>query len=122
LFDLTVSLMVLAAVVIGGRWGLAGVVLGALTVAAYDRVLVDVVSSVVPVDLHASSYFLFGAALYAAILLRVRSATGYRMSSPVVVVRSVPSGSLTRSEPSASAPSTTTSSSPSGSRSTNLRR
>jgi branched-chain amino acid transport system permease protein len=117
LFDLTVSLMVLAAVVIGGRWGLAGVVLGALIVAAYDRLLVDVVTSVVHVDLHASSYALFGGALYAAILVRARPATGYRISSPVVVSRSLPSASLTRSEPSSSAPSTTTSSSAPTSRS-----
>jgi branched-chain amino acid transport system permease protein len=85
LFDLTVSLMVLAAVVIGGRWGLAGVVLGALTVGAYDRVLADGLTSLVRglgsvtgagllanADLHGSSYALFGLALYGAILLRVR--------------------------------------------------
>ncbi|MBV9168634.1 MAG: hypothetical protein JOZ81_00940 [Chloroflexi bacterium] len=83
LFDLTVSLMVLAAVVIGGRWGLAGIVLGALTVGAYDRVLADALTSLLravgnstgldvlaSADLHASSYALFGLALYAAILLR----------------------------------------------------
>jgi branched-chain amino acid transport system permease protein len=83
LFDLTVSLMVLAAVVIGGRWGLAGVVLGALTVGAYDRVLADALTSALhglgrlpgadmlaAADLHGSSYALFGLALYAAILLR----------------------------------------------------
>jgi branched-chain amino acid transport system permease protein len=85
LFDLTVSLMVLAAVVIGGRWGIGGVVLGALTVAAYDRVLADVFTSIVRgigsasgigvlagLDLHGASYALFGVALYAAILLRTR--------------------------------------------------
>jgi branched-chain amino acid transport system permease protein len=85
LFDLTVSLMVLAAVVIGGRWGLGGVVLGALTVAAYDRVLADVLTSLLrglgsvvgssalaAADLHAASYALFGGALYVAILLRSR--------------------------------------------------
>src|SRR5207248_8319769 len=85
LFDLTVSLMVLAAVVIGGRWGLGGVVLGALTVAAYDRVLADVLTSILrglgsatgiaalgATDLHGASYALFGLALYAAILLRSR--------------------------------------------------
>ena len=44
-FDLTLSLMVLAAVAIGGRWGLLGVVGGALLVAMYDRVLVDAVSA-----------------------------------------------------------------------------
>jgi branched-chain amino acid transport system permease protein len=85
-FDLTVSLMVLAGVVIGGRWGLAGVVLGGLTVGAYDRVLADVLTGAVrglgattglgalaSADLHGSSYALFGLALYAAILLRSRS-------------------------------------------------
>jgi branched-chain amino acid transport system permease protein len=84
-FDLTVSLMVLAAVVIGGRWGLAGVVLGGLTVGAYDRVLADALSSaargvgaatglpgLAGLDLHGSNYALFGVALYAAILLRSR--------------------------------------------------
>src|SRR3954452_20267 len=44
-FDLTLSLMVLAAVAIGGRWGLPGVVGGALLVALYDRALVDAVSA-----------------------------------------------------------------------------
>jgi branched-chain amino acid transport system permease protein len=85
LFDLTVSLMVLAAVVIGGRWGLAGVILGALTVGVYDRVLGDALTSglraiggatgleaLARADLHASSYALFGLALYSAILLRAR--------------------------------------------------
>jgi branched-chain amino acid transport system permease protein len=84
-FDLTVSLMVLAAVVLGGRWGLGGVVLGALTVAAYDRVLADVSSGLLRTlgtsiglgvlaraDLRSSSYALFGGALYLAILLRAR--------------------------------------------------
>jgi ABC-type branched-subunit amino acid transport system permease subunit len=79
--------MVLAGVVIGGRWGLAGVVLGGLTVGAYDRVLADVLTGAVrgvgtstglgplaAADLHGSSYALFGLALYAAILLRTRSA------------------------------------------------
>jgi branched-chain amino acid transport system permease protein len=69
-FDLTVSLMVLAAVVIGGRWGLVGVVLGALVVAAYDRVLADAVSSLVRLDLRANSSLLFGLALYVGTLLR----------------------------------------------------
>src|SRR5204863_1902975 len=44
-FDLTLSLMVLAAVAIGGRWGLLGVVGGALLVSLYDRVLVDVITT-----------------------------------------------------------------------------
>ena len=44
-FDLTLSLMVLAAVAIGGRWGLLGVVGGALLVSLYDRVLVDLLTA-----------------------------------------------------------------------------
>lgn len=98
LFDLTVSLMVLAAVVIGGRWGLAGVVLGALTVGAYDRVLADALTSglrslgsatgldvLAAVDLHASSYALFGLALYAAILVRARPVgSAGRVSAPTI--------------------------------------
>src|SRR5439155_11136568 len=40
-FDLTVSLMVLAAVVLGGQWGVTGAVFGALAIAAYDRFLVE---------------------------------------------------------------------------------
>jgi branched-chain amino acid transport system permease protein len=84
-FDLTVSLMVLGAVVLGGRWGIVGVVLGALTVAAYDRVLADLSSALVRTvgtaagigvlertDLRSSSFALFGGALYLAILLRAR--------------------------------------------------
>jgi branched-chain amino acid transport system permease protein len=84
-FDLTLSLMVLAAVMIGGRWGVAGVVLGALTVAAYDRLLVDVVTGAVrgaavatglgmlqQVDVRTANYLIFGLALYLAILARAR--------------------------------------------------
>ncbi len=84
-FDLTLSLMVLAAVLIGGRWGIAGVVLGALTVAAYDRVLADLVSDLVhglgslsgltalaSLDLRTQNYLMFGVALYLAILFRTR--------------------------------------------------
>jgi branched-chain amino acid transport system permease protein len=96
LFDFTVSLMVLAAVVIGGRWGLGGVVLGALTVAAYDRVLADLLTSLLrgagsatgvtalsAADLHGASYALFGVALYAAILLRSRPRMAPRVSGAV---------------------------------------
>jgi branched-chain amino acid transport system permease protein len=84
-FDLTVSLMVIAAVVLGGGWGITGVVLGAVAVAAYDRGLADVISAVLrsmgtasdvgvlaSADLRGSSYALFGGALYLAILLRAR--------------------------------------------------
>ena len=84
-FDVTLSLMVLAAVVIGGRWGLGGVVLGALVVAAYDRVLVDVLTAGVrsiggvvgsegrrrahPRD---DNFAVFGIALYLATVWRAR--------------------------------------------------
>ncbi|MBV9358969.1 MAG: ABC transporter permease [Chloroflexi bacterium] len=84
-FDLTLSLMVLAAVLIGGRWGIAGVVLGALTVAAYDRLLADLVTDLVhglgslsgltalaSLDLRTQNYLMFGVALYVAILFRTR--------------------------------------------------
>jgi branched-chain amino acid transport system permease protein len=93
-FDLTVSLMVLAAVVIGGRWGIGGVVLGALTVAAYDRVLADAATSALrtvgaSVDLRANSYVVFGLALYLAVLLRARSLQDQLASSsdPLRAVR-----------------------------------
>ena len=46
-FDFTISLMTLAAVVIGGRWGVAGAILGGLTVALYQYVLVDWLSAFV---------------------------------------------------------------------------
>jgi branched-chain amino acid transport system permease protein len=69
-FDLTVSLMVLAAVVAGSRWGVTGFVLGALAVAAYDRVLVETVGGVIGVDLRAQNLAVFGVALYGSALLR----------------------------------------------------
>ena len=69
-FDLTVSLMVLAAVVAGSRWGVTGIVLGALAVAAYDRVLVEIVGGVIGVDLRAQNLAVFGVALYGTALLR----------------------------------------------------
>ena len=85
-FDLTLSLMVLAAVVIGGRWGIVGVVLGALTVAAYDRLLVEAVNGglhalgavlnapvLVSTDLRGDNFAVFGLALYLATLLRAGS-------------------------------------------------
>jgi ABC-type branched-subunit amino acid transport system permease subunit len=85
-FDLTLSLMVLAAVVIGGRWGIVGVVLGALTVAAYDRLLVEAVNGAVhglgammnvpgllSTDLRGDNFAVFGFALYLATLLRAGS-------------------------------------------------
>jgi len=85
-FDLTLSLMVLAAVVIGGRWGIAGVVVGALTVAAYDRLLVEAlngalhglgavmnVPGLLSTDLRGDNFAVFGLALYLATLLRAGS-------------------------------------------------
>src|SRR5581483_4876087 len=63
-FDFTLSIMVLAAVVIGGRWGLPGVVLGALAVAGYDGLLAA--------DLREDNFLVFGLALYLAILPRAR--------------------------------------------------
>ncbi len=84
-FDLTLSLMVLAAVAIGGRWGPAGVVLGALLVAAYDRLLLEAATDGLRalgaaldaprlrlVDLRGDNFALFGLALYLATLLRAR--------------------------------------------------
>ncbi len=80
-----VSLVVLAAVVIGGRWGLGGVVLGALVVAAYDRVLVDVLTAGLRglggllgsdglrrADLRDDNFAVFGVALYLATVWRAR--------------------------------------------------
>ena len=76
-FDFTVSLMVLSAVVIGGRWGVLGAVLGALAIAAYDRFLVDIVSGGfhalgLAVDLRQHNYIVFGVALLVATLFRAR--------------------------------------------------
>jgi branched-chain amino acid transport system permease protein len=81
-FDLTLSLMVLAAVAIGSRWGLPGVVAGALLVALYDRALVDAVSAGlrglggllgVPLlqatDLRGDNFAVFGLLLYLATLM-----------------------------------------------------
>jgi branched-chain amino acid transport system permease protein len=81
-FDLTLSLMVLSAVVIGGRWGLPGVVAAALLVALYDRVLVDAVSVglrglgtllslplLLATDLRGDNFAVFGLLLYLATLL-----------------------------------------------------
>ena len=82
-FDFTISLMALAAVVIGGRWGVAGAVLGGLTVAAYQYVLVDWLSSLVRLfgtavnvpalmsaDLRMHNFAVFGVALLLATLPR----------------------------------------------------
>ena len=84
-FDFTISLMALAAVVIGGRWGVPGAVLGGLTVAAYQYVLVDWLSggirligfalgqpALMAADLRMHNFAVFGVALLLAILPRAR--------------------------------------------------
>ncbi|MGE3271903.1 MAG: ABC transporter ATP-binding protein, partial [Chloroflexota bacterium] len=86
-FDLTLSLMVLAAVAIGGRWGLAGVVVGALMISLYDRVLVDAINALLRgtgemlgwallrgADLRGDNFLVFGLLLYVATLMPGRSA------------------------------------------------
>ncbi len=84
-FDFSVSLMVLAAVVLGGRWGVTGAILGALAIAAYDRLVVDGltaglhalgaaahVSALVSADLRQHNFAIFGAALFFGTLYRAR--------------------------------------------------
>ena len=93
-FDLTLSLMVLSAVAIGGRWGLLGVVGGALLVALYDRVLVDAVSATLRAlggavgsallqgaDLRGDNVLVFGLLLYLATLLSGRPALARPLAS-----------------------------------------
>lgn len=92
-FDFTISLMALAAVVIGGRWGVAGAVLGGLTVAAYQYVLVDWLSGAVRLvgmavnrpalmsaDLRMHNFAVFGVALLLATLPRARRQNAERSS------------------------------------------
>ena len=89
-FDLTLSLMVLAAVVIGGRWGPPGVILGALAITAYDRILLDVLTgglralgatldipALRATDLRGHNFAVFGLALYLGALLRARAPVWY---------------------------------------------
>ncbi len=84
-FDLTVSLSVLAAVVIGGRWGVAGAAVGALVIATYDRLLVGAINdglhllggtmdlpSLLSADVRGESFAVFGLALYFATIARRR--------------------------------------------------
>jgi branched-chain amino acid transport system permease protein len=71
-FDFTLSLMVLAAVVAGGRWGVGGIALGALAIAAYDRVLVELLGRLVGIDLRPHNLAVFGLALYLTTLARAR--------------------------------------------------
>jgi branched-chain amino acid transport system permease protein len=79
-FDFTLSLMVLAAVVVGGRWGVPGVVIAALAIATYDRVVVDALNGALrqlpllaAIDLREHSFAVFGVALYVATLFRAFS-------------------------------------------------
>jgi ABC-type branched-subunit amino acid transport system permease subunit len=73
-------------VAIGGRWGLLGVVGGALLVALYDRVLVDVLTAAMRglgsivgssllqgTDLRGDNFLVFGLLLYLATLLPGRA-------------------------------------------------
>jgi hypothetical protein len=68
--------MVLAAVVAGGRWGVGGIALGALAIAAYDRVLVELLGRLLGIDLRAHNLAVFGAALYLTTLLQALSDQG----------------------------------------------
>jgi branched-chain amino acid transport system permease protein len=105
-FDLTLSLMVLAAVAIGGRWGLIGVVGGALLIALYDRVLVDAVSAGLRLfgalvgspwlqgtDLRGDNFLVFGLLLYLATLISGRSAPA-RLTPPRAAPPAGRSGAL----------------------------
>src|SRR6266852_3179335 len=87
-FDFTVSLMVLAAVVLGGQWGVTGAVLGALAIAAYDRFLVEGITAglhavgaalntpaLLTADMRQHNFAIFGAALFLATLYRARRPT-----------------------------------------------
>ncbi|GAC1326811.1 MAG: ABC transporter permease [Chloroflexota bacterium] len=84
-FDLNVSITILSAVVIGGRWGVPGAVFGALAVAVYDRFLVQILtgalhtagdvlssSALQSADLRQHGFAIFGTALYLATLFRAR--------------------------------------------------
>ena len=94
-FDFTISLMALAAVVIGGRWGIAGAILGGLTVAAYQYLLVDWLSALIrsvgaitgvpllmTTDLRMHNFAVFGLALLLATLPRARASTTSPLSRP----------------------------------------
>jgi branched-chain amino acid transport system permease protein len=84
-FDFSVSLMVLAAVVVGGQWGVTGAVLGALAIAAYDRFVVVAITAGLHIlgdaahnpalqaaDLRQHNFAIFGLALFLATLYRAR--------------------------------------------------
>jgi branched-chain amino acid transport system permease protein len=85
-FDFTLSLMVLAAVILGGRWGITGAVVSALAIAAYDRLVVEAItallhalgttldnSALLAADLRQHNFATFGAALFIATLFRARA-------------------------------------------------
>jgi ABC-type branched-subunit amino acid transport system permease subunit len=103
-FDFTISLMALAAVVIGGRWGVYGAVLGGLTVAAYQYLLVDWLSGLIravgvllgqpllmSTDLRMHNFAVFGVALLLATLPRARQFSEARSETTqdAALVRSV---------------------------------
>ena len=85
-FDLTLSLMVLAAVILGGRWGIVGAIFGALGIALYDRLIVELLTNGLHTvgfaigspalqlaDLRQHNFIVFGLALYVATLYRARA-------------------------------------------------
>jgi len=72
-----ISAMLLAMVILGGAGGVPGVIMGALLVAGYDRVLIpwlgDQLAQISSTfDLRGLSYFNFGLALYLTIFFRAR--------------------------------------------------
>jgi branched-chain amino acid transport system permease protein len=106
-FDFTVSLMVLSAIVIGGRWGVLGAVLGALAIAAYDRFLVDGLSAMlhalgISADLRQHNFIVFGVALLLATLYRAREPSAVsRESSASVAPPAIEGGTVLSSPPPA---------------------
>ncbi len=111
-FDLTLSLMVLAAVVIGTQWGPAGAILAMLGIVAYDRWLVDTASAGIQglgrliqvdglesADLRGNNFAVFGLALYLGTLLRARSPR-----SLLPVSRTAPGPSTAEPAPSSVTP------------------
>ncbi|MFN8486970.1 MAG: ABC transporter permease [Caldilineaceae bacterium] len=83
--DFRVSAMILAMVILGGAGSVPGVMMGALVIAAYDRLLIPQLGDwiarfqqisrfggVAAFDVRSLSYFSFGLALYITILLRAR--------------------------------------------------
>ena len=102
-FDLTLSLMVLAAVILGGRWGVVGAIFGALGIALYDRFIVELLTNALHTvglafsnpalqlaDLRQHNFIVFGVALYIATLYRAR-ADPAPTRAPVTELREEPS-------------------------------